>query len=232
MCDAMTTTADTRFPVAAVMFDLDGTLMDTAADLAEAANAMLAELHRPLRETDEIRLFLGRGIQDLVMRCLGADAEEEAGLIERAVASFRRHYAAVNGIHSEVYPGVVEALDRLSRRGIRLACVTNKATVFTEPLLVRKGLAGYFQAVVCGDTLPVKKPDPGMLWHACWLLGVMPAQSLMIGDSANDASAARAAGMPVLLLPYGYSEGVPVDMIESDGLISSATEILDRIRAI
>lgn len=218
------------FPVAAVMFDLDGTLMDTAEDLAAAANAMLAELGLPPRSLEEVRLFLGRGMVSMVTRALGEDADE--ALIERGIDSFRRHYAAVNGTHSRIYPGIAEALDALSQRGIRLACVTNKPTAFTETLLARKGIADYFQAVVCGDTLPVKKPDPGMLWHACWLLGVLPAQALMIGDSANDALAARAAGIPVLLLPYGYSEGVAVDTIEADGIISSATEILDHIRMV
>ncbi len=221
-----------RFPARAVMFDLDGTLMDTADDLADAANAMLAEMRRSPRTPDEICRFLGRGIQDLVTRCLGDGPDVDDRLIEQGVTAFRRYYAQVNGERSRVYPGIVEALDALSQRGIRLACVTNKPTAFTEPLLAKKGLANYFQAVVCGDTLPVKKPDPGMLWHACWLLEVLPAQALMIGDSANDAKAARAAGVPVLLLPYGYSEGVAVDTIESDGLISSATEILDRIHTV
>jgi len=226
----MNSSVPARFPAAAVMFDLDGTLIDTAEDLAEAANAMLAEMHRPRLTLDEVRLRLGGGIPNLVRRCLGDGPEVSDAQVDEGIDSFRRHYAVTNGVHSNIYPGIVDALDALTARGLRLACVTNKATAFTEALLAKKELAGYFQAVVCGDTLPVKKPDPAMLWHACWLLGVLPAQALMIGDSANDALAARAAGVPVLLLPYGYSEGIAVDTIDSDGLISSATEILDHIR--
>jgi phosphoglycolate phosphatase len=153
------------------------------------------------------------------------------GEIEHALASFRRHYAAVNGVHSRIYPGVIEALDAMLAMDLRLACVTNKAAAFTEPLLAHMGLARYFGAVVSGDTLAVKKPDPAVLHHACALLGVDSTRALMIGDSANDALAARAAGMPVLLVTYGYSEGMPVDTIECDGLLSSATGALGRIAA-
>ena len=123
----------------------------------------------------------------------------------------------------------VGRLEALRARQCKLAVVTNKAGDFTLPLLERMGIAGHFEAVVSGDTLPVKKPDPAMLFHACELLGVPAGEALMIGDSANDALAARAAGMPVLLVTYGYSEGMPVDTIECDGLLSSALQVLDRI---
>ncbi|HNQ75201.1 MAG TPA: HAD-IA family hydrolase, partial [Pseudothauera hydrothermalis] len=105
-----------------------------------------------------------------------------------------------------------------------------KAAAFTLPLLERMEIAGYFDTVVCGDTLPVKKPDPAMLFHACRLLGTDARRALLIGDSANDALAARAAGMPVLLVSYGYSEGMPVDSIDCDGLLSDAREVLDRLQ--
>lgn len=220
------------FAISAVLFDLDGTLLDTAEDLAVAANAMLAELARPPRHIDEIRRFVGKGIPHLVDRCLNDGATSaHADEVARGIEAFRRHYADVNGVHSRPYAGVVETLRILRARGLPLACVTNKPEAFTLPLLERTGLQGYFAAVVSGDTLAVKKPDPAMLHHACRMLDVPPMHALMIGDSANDALAARAAGIPVFLVTYGYSEGVPVDSIECDGLLSNATEVLALVAA-
>ncbi len=219
------------FRVRAVLFDLDGTLLDTIHDLGEAANRMLAELARPQRSIEEIRSFVGKGIPHLVLRCMTEGSEASEAEIATAVEVFRRHYAAVNGSRTRVYPGVIDTLEGLRERGLGLAVVTNKAEAFTRPLLDRMGLADYFAAIVCGDTLTVRKPDPAVLRHACALLGTEPAHALMIGDSINDAGAARAAGMPVLLVTYGYSEGQPVDTIECDGLLSSATESLARIAA-
>ncbi len=220
-----------RFQVEAVLFDLDGTLLDTVNDLGETANRMLADLSRPQRTLDEIRNFVGKGIPNLVRRCMTEGSEASEGEIEDAVQRFRQHYAEVNGSRSRVYPGVVEALDAMAARDLRLACVTNKAEAFTLPLIERMGIAKYFSVVVSGDTLPVKKPDPAVIRHACERLGTPAERSLMIGDSANDALAARGAGVPVLLVTYGYSEGVAVDTIECDGLLSNALEALDYIAA-
>lgn len=218
-----------RLPARAVLFDLDGTLLDTVADLAEAANRTLAEMHRPPRTLEQIRDFVGKGIPHLVRRCMTEGSVATEDEIAQAVVCFRRHYAEVNGLHSRLFPGVAETLDALRALGRPMGCVTNKAAAFTVPLLERMRIAAYFSAVVSGDTLAVKKPDPAVLHHACALLGVDSAQALMIGDSANDALAARAAGMPVLLVTYGYSEGVPVDTIDCDGLLSNAAQALDWI---
>lgn len=220
-----------RFAVRAVLFDLDGTLLDTIQDLADAANLMLSELRRPERPLAQIHSFVGKGIPNLVRRCMTEEAEAGEDEIAHAVAVFRRHYEIVNGRNTRIYPGIVETLEAMRGMQLRLACVTNKAEAFTLPLLERTGLMPYFGAVVSGDTLSVKKPDPAVLHHACELLGVAAPQALMIGDSANDALAARAAGMPVLLVTYGYSEGMPVDTIECDGLLSDATGALGRIAA-
>ena len=221
--------AKPRFAPRAVLFDLDGTLLDTIADLAEAANRMLAELGRPLRPQDEIHRFVGKGIPNLVRRCLTEDSAASEAEIAAAVAVFRRHYTVVNGIHARLYPGVDATLQAMRARGLRLAVVTNKAEAFTLPLLARTGIAGYFDTVVSGDTLAVKKPDPAVLHLACARIGVSAGEALMIGDSANDALAAQGAGMPVLLVTYGYSEGMPVDTIECDGLLSNALQALDYI---
>ena len=213
----------------AVLFDLDGTLLDTIGDLAEGANRMLAELDRPLRSQEEIHSFVGKGIPNLVARCMTENARATAAEIDHAVTVFRRHYAEVNGQSTRIYPGVLETLEGLRGQGRKLAVVTNKAEAFTLPLLQRMKIDDYFDVVVSGDTLAVKKPDPAVLHHACTLLDISPCEGLMIGDSANDALAARGAGMPVLLVSYGYSEGVPVDTIECDGLLSTAIEVLDHI---
>lgn len=221
---------EASFDVDAVLFDLDGTLLDTIADLAEASNRMLADLSRPQRTLDEIRSFVGKGIPNLVQRCMTDGQEASEREIDDAIVVFKRHYAEVNGSRTRVYPGVLEALQGMREAELRLAVVTNKAQDFTVPLLERTGLAPYFDVVVSGDTLSVKKPDPAVVSHACELLGVALGRALMIGDSANDALAARGAGIPVLLVTYGYSEGMPVDSIECDGLLSSAIDALPRIR--
>jgi len=217
-----------RYAAQAVVFDLDGTLLDTIVDLAEASNLMLAELGHPRRTQAEIHGFVGKGVGNLVRRCL-SEGGPAATEFETAAALeiFRRHYAQVNGRHTRPYPGVPELLASLGARGMKMAVVTNKATVFTLPLLERFGFDRHFGAVVCGDTLPVRKPDPATIEHACAQLGVAPQNALMVGDSANDALAARAAGMPVLLVTYGYSEGMPLKEIECDGLLERAGEVLE-----
>ena len=221
--------ARARFSPRAVLFDLDGTLLDTIADLADAANLTLSELGRPARSQDEIHSFVGKGIPNLVRRCMTEGSAATEAEIEAAVAVFRRHYARVNGARTRIYPGVTELLVTLRARDLPLAVVTNKAEAFTLPLLERMAIAHYFDTVISGDTLAVKKPDPAVVYLACERLGVSAAEALMIGDSANDALAAQGAGMPVLLVTYGYSEGVPVDTIECDGLLSNAFQALDHI---
>lgn len=218
-----------RFPVRAVLFDLDGTMLDTIADLTDAANCMLADLQRIPRTCEQIHSFVGKGVAHLVRRCMTDGAQATEDEIDQALALFHTHYALVNGARTTVYPDVVETLATLRSLRLPLACVTNKSTAFTTPLLKCMKLDGYFKVVVCGDTLSTRKPDPEMLIHACSLMGTTPDWALMVGDSANDAMAARSAGMPVLLVTYGYSEGVAVDTIDCDGLLSSALQALDRI---
>ena len=217
--------------VKAVTIDLDGTLLDTIPDLAVAANMMLAELGRPRLEVDVIRTFVGKGVPKLVERALAGsiDGTPEAGLFERGLPVFERCYSAVNGLHTTVYPGVREGLDWLRADGFPLACVTNKSGRFTQPLLEATGLAGYFSQVVAGDSLPRKKPDPLPLTHASAQFGIEPRFMLMIGDSLNDAEAARAAGCPVFCVDYGYNEGHDVRELDIDAIVTS---LLDATRLI
>jgi phosphoglycolate phosphatase len=216
-------------PVSAVTIDLDGTLADTIPDLAAGANAMLAELGRPALALERIRTFVGKGIPKLVERTL-TESFGDAALMERALPVFERHYAAANGRHSELYPGVSEGLAALREMNVPLACVTNKSGRFTAPLLEQLGLAGYFAQVVAGDTLPRKKPDPAQILHACAAFGVAPREMLVIGDSVNDAEAARAAGCPVFCVTYGYNEGHDVRSLDVDAIVPSLIEAAALIR--
>jgi phosphoglycolate phosphatase len=217
-----------RFPlrVRAVTIDLDGTLADTIPDLAVAANSMLREMGRPPLDVERIRTFVGKGIPKLVERTLAASFGQipASDLTARALPAFERCYAEVNGRHSELYPGVSDGLRALRDKGLPLACVTNKSGRFTAPLLDHLRLAGYFEQVVAGDTLPQKKPDPAQLLHACRGFGVDPSDMLVIGDSGNDAQAARAAGCPVFCVPYGYNEGHDVRQLNVDAIVASLLE--------
>lgn len=201
-------------------FDLDGTLLDTIADLAEACRLMLAELGEPPRTQAEVHSFVGKGMAVLVERCLTREAAPSATRLDEGIAAFKRHYLAVNGNQTRIYPGVVEGLQRWQDSGLRLGVVTNKPAMFTEPLLARMGLADFFKVVVSGDTTASKKPHPEPILYACRALGVAPERNLHIGDSINDILAARAAGSPAFCVPYGYNEGKPVDSADCDALVS------------
>lgn len=202
------------FRARAVLIDLDGTLVDSAQDLAAAANAMLAEYGRDALDLDTVRSYVGRGIANLVQRCFGSEPPAEG-----ALAAFRRHYGQTNGRQARVYPGVIEGLRAMQALGLPLACVTNKAAAFVPPLLTATGLDGFFDCLVCGDTVPRVKPDPLPLLHACEHFGVAPQEALMIGDSLNDVRAARAAGCPVICVPYGYSEGRSLQAADCDAIV-------------
>ena len=220
--------------IAAVMLDLDGTLLDTVPDIAAAAERMLAALGLPLRTQAEIRSFIGEGIPTLVQRCLAASAgaARSAALQSEALALYYGFYAEESGRRSAVYPGVLEGLAQFRAMRLRLACVTNKAARFTLPLLEQKGLASWFELVVSGDTLARKKPDPMQLAHICAGFGLAPAQVLLIGDSANDALAARAAGCPVLCVSYGYSEGGDVHDLDCDAIVDSLSDAANILRSV
>ena len=217
-----------NFPLAvkAVTIDLDGTLLDTVTDLAVAINLLLGQLGRAPLDAALIRTFVGKGIAHLVARALDSAYEGNvpAGLLERALPLYYGCYEGVNGRHTTVYPGVLDGLDALRAGGFPLACVTNKSERFTRPLLEYMGIASYFSAVVAGDTLPKKKPDPLPLTHVCGYFGIAPAQMLMIGDSINDAAAARSAGCPVFCVSYGYNEGADVRELDVDAIVETLFE--------
>lgn len=211
-------------PLRAAIVDLDGTMIDTLGDFAEALNRMLGDLRLPAIERPAIERLVGKGSEHLVRSVL-SHVGAAPQLYPAAWDAYQRHYFSVNGMHSEVYPGVVEGLTLLSARGLRLACLTNKPTNFAVPLLSAKGLEGFFSVVFGGDAFERKKPNPLPLLKTCEALASRPAQTLMIGDSSNDAAAARAAGCPVLLVTYGYNHGEPARSVDADGFVDSLAEL-------
>jgi phosphoglycolate phosphatase len=219
--------------VRAAIIDLDGTMLDTVPDFHVALNGMRADLGLAPISQQRIEPMVGKGSENLIRAVLALDfdAATVEQHFEAAMAAYQRHYLAINGNHSALYDGVLEGLDALRGLGLRLACVTNKPIAFTTPLLAQKGLAQYFEVVYGGDSLPRKKPDPLQLLQVCADFDLAPGQVVAIGDSSNDAEAARAAGCFVLTVPYGYNHGRPVQEINSDGIVSSLFEAATLIGA-
>jgi len=220
--------------VRAVAFDLDGTLLDTLPDLADAGNAMLAELGRPMVQESATRSYIGDGIARLVKRLLteSRDGEPSGMLFERALAAFERHYRERLDRRTRIYPGVVEGLDAFAAAGLRLACVTNKAEAFTRPLLAAHGLDRRLQLIVSGDTLPRKKPDPLPFQHCAAVFGIPTEALLVVGDSGNDVRSARAAGCTVICVPYGYTGDSDVRSLGADAIVDSVLDAALRLLAI
>ncbi|TSA50537.1 MAG: phosphoglycolate phosphatase [Nitrosomonadales bacterium] len=227
-------TAQPHFPlvVEVVVIDLDGTLLHTAPDLAEAANRILAEMPMPPLEEALLKTYIGNGVARLIKRVLtrSMEGEPDAELYARARPIYEKHYAEVVSLHSRPFPDVVEGLQAMKQAGYRLACITNKAEKFTVPLLKDTGLHDYFELILSGDTLHKMKPDPLPLLHACEHFGVTPDKMLLIGDSLNDAQAARAAGCHVFCVPYGYNRGRHVSELDTDAVVDSLLTATKLIR--
>ena len=219
----------------AAIIDLDGTMVDTLGDFAEALNRMLGDLELPPIAAQHIERMVGKGSEHLLRSVLNHVLEhmgkaptaiEIEALYAHAWPSYQRHYLAINGHYARVYPGVEAGLQALRHAGLRLACLTNKPTSFALPLLRAKGLEGYFDQVFGGDSFDKKKPDPLPLLKTCEALQTAPARTLMVGDSSNDAQAARAAGCPVVLVTYGYNHGLPAQAVDADGYVDSLELLL------
>jgi len=215
--------------IRAAIVDLDGTMLDTAPDFLVATNAMRAELQLAPVKIDVITRFVGKGTENLVRSILSLDfAPEQVSMrYEQALGVYMRHYSAINGKYSTLYPGVAEGLRQMQALGLRLACVTNKPIAFALPLLETTGLLPAFEVVYGGDSLPRKKPDPMPLLQVCADFGLAPHKVVAIGDSSNDAEAARAAGCRVLNVPYGYNHGQSIHDVDSDGIVET---LLDAAR--
>ncbi len=223
----------TPVSVRAIVVDLDGTLLDSAPQLAEAANCMLREIGYAPVPQELLASYIGNGMAWLVKRALTGEmhATPDAALFDHAMPIFEKHYADLL-LGSKPYGGVIEGLEAMRAANLPLGCITNKAARFTGPLLEGAGLAKYFSIVVSGDTLPEKKPHPLPLQHAAGFFGVPVEQLLLIGDSLNDTLAARAAGCPVFCVPYGYNHGEPVETLDTDAVIPNLSAALPLIKRI
>ena len=218
----------------AALIDLDGTLVDTLDDFVEAVQRMLQDLDVPYREhlthRAELALLVGKGSENLVRRLLArvdsaCATSASPATIARALERYLAHYRELNGLKARVYDGACAGLEQFKAWGWRLACVTNKPTAYAQELLAKLRLEGYFSLVLGGDATERKKPDPMPLQVACATLGVLPARTLMVGDSSNDAQAARAAGCPVLLVTYGYNHGEDIHSVDADAFTGTLSAL-------
>ena len=213
--------------IRAIAIDLDGTLLDTIPDLCSAVNRVLAELGFAELPLQLVKSFVGKGLGEHMRKSLLAVLKREPTDDEKAHAMtlYKKHYSAHIADQTTIYPGVVEGLDAFKSRGLKMSVVTNKWTIYTETLLEHFKLAPYFDHLVCGDTLTTGKPDPGMMFYSAGRFGVNPREMLMIGDSGNDSRAAQAAGSPVVLMTYGYSEGENLLDLHANAIVGTFTDI-------
>ncbi len=219
--------------IRAAIIDLDGTMVDTAPDFQVAINRLRDELELAPLDLQTVKEFVGKGSENLMRRVLGVDfdADEVERRFGRALERYQHHYLQINGLYSEVYPEVQAGLTAMRERGLRLACVTNKPIAFARPLLEKTRLLPFFEVIYGGDSLSRKKPDPLPMLTVCRDFGIAPHEAVAIGDSSNDAEAARAAGCRSLTVPYGYNHGQPVQSIASDGIVGSLRVAADLIAA-
>ncbi len=210
-----------------VMFDLDGTLVDSAPDIALSMNEMLRQLNYPVRDLSQVRDWIGNGASRLIKRALTGQLEGEPpeALFKQAHQLFFDIYEENINVESMMYVGALEGLEKLRDQGYVLACVTNKPRRFTPPLLQAFNIEHFFDYTVCGDDLAVKKPDPLVLRTVLDQAGLNAMQAVMVGDSASDIKAARAANMKSFCVRYGYHQGKGVDALGADYIIDSVVEI-------
>lgn len=220
--------------IKAVMIDLDGTLVDTLGDFEAALNRALADLQVPEANRLLVERSIGKGSEHLIRSVLqhqlsmpgvAARARELDQLFPLVWERYEHHYRSINGEFSKVFPGVIEGLEKLKALNLPLACLTNKPVAFANQLLQDKGLSHYFTHVFGGDSFERKKPDPLPLFKTCEALYSHPAQTLMVGDSSNDAQAADAAGCPLVLMTYGYNHGEPIQNVPALAWLDSLLKL-------
>ena len=215
-----------------VMFDLDGTLIDTAPEIADAVNDTLAQCGLPLVSQQQVRDWIGHGTRTLLIAALASVQGRTVQEIDtdpdlpRIAGIFDGHYQQRCGSSSQPYPHVVEVLDSLRAHGVHLAVVTNKEGRYTDTVLRAHQFDKRFDLVISGDTLASKKPDPAGIAHCLAHCAVTAAQALFVGDSSIDAATARNAGVPVWLLPYGYNMGQPIAACQPDRVIPDMRAVL------
>lgn len=210
-----------------ILVDLDGTLVDTAPDLAYSVDLMMQHLGLPARGETAVREWIGNGVPRLIRRALvGAyEGEPDEELYNKAYPVFQELYEKNVCVHSRLYPGARQGLEYLKLAGYRLGCVTNKPARYTEPLLKALGVDHYFELIVSGDTLAKKKPDPAPLIYAADQLSTPRQLSLIVGDSINDVEAGRSAGFQVVCVNYGYNHGKDIREAHPDAVIDSLAQL-------
>ena len=219
-----------------VSFDLDGTLVDTAPEIAEAVNRSLESHGLQRRPVAEITLLIGAGLHALMHKLLNCCILERPALaqslpIDAVLRSLDENYTQLIGSLSVPYPGCKTALGDLRAAGLKLACVTNKELMHTDRVLQATGLAGFFDLVVGGDSLPEKKPHASVLQHVAQRLEVPLSRTVHVGDSATDVAAAHNAGVAAWAVPYGYNGGQPIAACAPDRVLESLPEVARRVIA-
>jgi len=215
-----------------IVFDLDGTLVDTAPDILAYLNEMLNELGRPGLELDKVRTMIGEGVRRLLIRGLEASGGVPDDLdIEDLFGRYLERYTAEPVRTSQPYPGVIETLEALAGAGINLGVCTNKPQAPTDRLLARLGLDHYFSSVIGGDALPTQKPDPTHLLTVLERLNVRPERAVLIGDSATDLKTARAAAIPCILVSFGYTT-TPAQSLGADGMIDHFQNLIPTLTSL
>ena len=215
----------------AVLFDLDGTLVETAPEIADAVNDTLGHFGWPSVSQSQVDGWIGHGTRELLVLALAdlsgesVDQVRDSARLREALPVFDRHYQARCGTRSRLYPEVLSTLTLLRAHGLRLAVVTNKEGRYTDTVLAAHRLGGYFDTIISGDTYPTKKPDPGAVLDVLAQWQIPPIQALFVGDSSIDAATARNAGTSIWLLPYGYNMGEPVATCQPDRVMKDFAEL-------
>ncbi|HET8694877.1 MAG TPA: phosphoglycolate phosphatase [Aquabacterium sp.] len=223
-----------------ITFDLDGTLVDTASEIAEAANRTLADIGLPRRDESDVTRLIGHGTRELMMGLLRqAEASGDPAVVQKirllhhdgVMHVFEHHYSATTGTRSELYPEVQTGLDALQQAGIHMACVTNKEFRFAMKVLEVSGLLTYFPIVIGGDSLPRKKPDPSVIRYCLDSLNVNQLNAAHVGDSSIDVETARRAGVAAWVMPYGYNGGQPIEDAQPDHVFATLADVARHVLA-
>ena len=215
-----------------VMFDLDGTLVETACEICDAVNDTLMQFELPQVSLPQVTDWIGKGTRELLVLALSTSTQTSAEVVRASdslgamTVAFDAHYHQRCGTRSRLYPQVLHTLEVLHKRGVKLAVVTNKESRFTRKVLDAHQLTGWFNAVVSGDTFAAKKPHPEGIESCLKKFGVERQRALFVGDSSIDVAAARNAGVTVWVLPYGYNMGQPMDASMADRVIADCSELL------
>jgi phosphoglycolate phosphatase len=217
-----------------ITFDLDGTMVDTAAEIAEAANRTLAEIGLPRRPLGDVTKLIGHGTRELMKGLLkqakeSGEAKVDTLDVEAVMHCFEGHYNDTTGTDSRLYPGCLEGLERLHAAGVKLACVTNKEIRFAERVLEVTGLSAFFPIVLGGDSLAEKKPHPLVIEYCLGALNVDKSQAAHVGDSSIDVETAQRAGVAAWAVPYGYNGGQPIEASQPDGVFTDIARIADHV---